>query len=443
VIYMCDTLVVLSNASKEGSVIFAKNSDREPNEAQVLEYYPRMRRDEGTVKCTYVEVPQVKETYAVLISRPFWMWGAEMGVNEYGVAMGNEAVFTKEPYVEKGLTGMDMLRLALERSKTAREALDIIVKLLEEYGQGGNCGYTKKLFYHNSFVIADPEEAWVLETAGKYWVAQRVRDVRSISNVLTIEKDWDMAHPELIDHAVEKGWCKDDEDFGFAKCYTSWFYTYFSKGRERQRHTQRMLEERKGEIDLGYVKNIMRSHYTDPDYYPPKGSMRDICMHAGGLARPCQTVASYIGQLYPDFQIHWFTATSSPCISLYKPVFIKLGLPDLGPKPEGVYNSKVLWWVHEKLHRKILTSYRRYAPKIRSEIREIEKRLEERAHALRRGYLEGRASESQLLELTKEAFQAARSIDEKWLAHVETGSTWNVPFRIYWSKVNRQAGLKP
>lgn len=109
---MCDTLVVLGNASKDGAAIFAKNSDREPNEAQVLEFYPRMEHDEDTVKCTYIEVPQVKETYAILISRPFWMWGAETGVNEHGVAIGNEAVFTKEPYAKEGLTGMDMLRLA-------------------------------------------------------------------------------------------------------------------------------------------------------------------------------------------------------------------------------------------------------------------------------------------------------------------------------------------
>ncbi|RLE70917.1 MAG: peptidase U34 [Thermoprotei archaeon] len=439
---MCDTLVVLGNASKDGAVIFAKNSDREPNEAQVLEFYPRMEHDEDTVKCTYIEVPQVKETYTILISRPFWMWGAEIGVNEYGVAIGNEAVFTKEPYAKKGLTGMDMLRLALERSKTAREALDIILKLLEKYGQGGNCGYTGKLYYHNSFIIADPKEAWVLETAGEYWAAQKVRNVRSISNALSIEKEWDMAHPRLVEHAVEKGWCKDDEDFSFAKCYTSWLYTYISKGRERQRYTQKMLEEKIGKIDLEYVKEIMRSHHTDPDYYPPKGSMRDICMHAGGLTRPSQTAASYIGQLYPDFQIHWFTATSSPCISLYKPVFIVSGLPDLGPKPTGEYNPKVFWWIHEKLHRKILVTYRRYAPKIRSEIEDVERKLEKRVQDLRGSYLEGRIGKADLLKITEEAFQEARKIDEKWLARVETRVTWNIPFRMYWSKVNKQAKLK-
>ena len=118
---MCDTIVALRNSTADGSVLFAKNSDRDPNEAHEVILIQRQKHSAGSsVKCTYIEIPQVEETYKVLLCKPFWIWGAEMGSNEFGVTIGNEAVFTRIPYGKTpGLIGMDFLRLALERAKTA------------------------------------------------------------------------------------------------------------------------------------------------------------------------------------------------------------------------------------------------------------------------------------------------------------------------------------
>jgi len=186
---MCDTFVALGNATYDGSVIFGKNSDREPNEAQELVLIPHtMHEKKGHVNCTYINIPQVPETNAVLLSKPFWIWGAEMGANEHGVVIGNEAVFTKVPYQkEPGLIGMDFIRLALERATSAD-------------------GFSHKMYYHNGFLIADRHEAWVLETAGKHWAAEKVQEIRSISNVISIRSHWDRASDELVSFAVSKGW---------------------------------------------------------------------------------------------------------------------------------------------------------------------------------------------------------------------------------------------
>ncbi len=148
---MCDTVVALGGVTADGVTLFGKNSDREPNEAHQLLRVPADEHPAGsTVKCTYLEIPQVEHTYEVLLAKPFWIWGAEMGANEHGVTIGNEAVFTRVPSDQKpGLIGMDFLRLALERSKTAREALTVTTQLLDQYGQGGNCGFQHQLYYHN------------------------------------------------------------------------------------------------------------------------------------------------------------------------------------------------------------------------------------------------------------------------------------------------------
>ena len=205
---MCDTVVATAEATADGVTIFGKNSDREPNEAHHLLLVPAADHPSGSrVQCTYIEVPQVEHTYAVLLAKPFWLWGGEMGANEHGVVIGNEAVFSKVPAGKKeALLGMDLIRLALERAATAREAVDVIASLLTEYGQGGVGGFRHKDSYHNSFIIADPHDAWVLETVGCHWVAKQVRGVYTISNGLTIGNEWDLASPGLVEYAVQRGW---------------------------------------------------------------------------------------------------------------------------------------------------------------------------------------------------------------------------------------------
>ena len=108
---MCDTLAIVEN----GRVLFGKNSDRDPNEAQLLEWHPRRAMPRAAlVQCTYLEIPRrARQTRYCSAGR--FGCGAEIGANEHGVVIGNEAVFTREPYAKIGLTGMDLLRLASTR----------------------------------------------------------------------------------------------------------------------------------------------------------------------------------------------------------------------------------------------------------------------------------------------------------------------------------------
>ena len=343
---MCDTIVVV----EPDRVLFAKNSDRDPNEAQLLDWQPRHRHPEGDrVRATWISIDQVSETAAVLLSRPFWMWGAEMGANEHGVVIGNEAVFTGEPYGPPGLTGMDLVRLGLERAGTATAAVEVITTLLERHCQGGGCGHEKREFtYHNSFIVADPHEAWVLETAGRHWATEHVTSgARSISNGLTIA--------------------------GFAERYSDHLHTHFSRCALRRSLTESAAGRATGPGDL---MGALREHGTGgwaPRYSPVTGAMSAPCMHAGGLVASSQTTASWVAELGPAGCSHWVTATAAPCTGLFKPVSVGEPL-DLGPEPVDRFDDRCLWWRHEVLHRRALEDPEALVPLFASERDEVEAR---------------------------------------------------------------------
>jgi hypothetical protein len=210
---MCDCLCALAPATAAGRTLFAKNSDRPPGEAQRLERFPP-RRDEpdGAVQATHVEVsPFDGDTTGFIGSRPQWAWGVEHGVNDAGVAIGNETIYTTlDPRgTPPGLIGIDLVRLGLERSTTAAEATEEVVALLERYGQGGSGHRDGDRPYWSSFLVADPAHAFVLETSGTTWAVERVEHTRAISNRTTIAAfDAEHRHPRqpverLVDPRLE------------------------------------------------------------------------------------------------------------------------------------------------------------------------------------------------------------------------------------------------
>ena len=438
---MCDTFLALSSVTADGSIVFGKNSDREPNEAQALEYHPaQVFADPVKVQCTYRAIPQVRETYATLLGRPFWMWGAEMGANEKGVVIGNEAVWTRMPLLKKdGLTGMDLIRLALERSANASQALETIVQLLADFGQGGICGYEdKRMAYHNSFIIADSGGGWVLETAGHLWAAARIKEFYSISNGLTIGEAYDECHPQLIETARKKRWLKKGKTFHFARCYSDWFYTTFSASRRRWNRSLELLNNSRGSLDVASGIRILRDHRT-PDYRPDSHFLGNrICAHAAGkLARHAtQTTGSLLAHLKPDRKTYFVTGTAAPCTAIFKPVwFGEHILPSLGPTPTGTYNPDSLWWMHEKLHRSVLLDYADRLGSYRRERDELEKLWINRVKAV---------ANDERWELAQDACLQARRKTGEWIENVQSRpvrrqNKWT--YRQYWQRQNDRAGI--
>jgi secernin len=394
---MCDTLAIV----EANRVLFGKNSDRDPNEAQLLDWQPRRQHAPGArVRCTYLEIPQAPTTHAVLLSRPFWMWGAEMGANEHGVVIGNEAVFTRQPYAKIGLTGMDLVRLALERSDTAERAVATIVALIGEHGQGGGCGLENRRFtYHNSYIIADPRTAFVLETAGRLHAIEEIKGARSISNGLTIP--------------------------GFARAHSDTIKTRVSACRARRQRTQ----ERAGRAEsVADIIDILRDHgaeHTEPVYSWLNGAMSAPCMHAGGVTAASQTTGSWVCELSPAGQAHWVTGTAAPCLGLFKPVGID-GPVELGPAASDLADSESLWWRHEQLHRRVMRDPAVLRPLFIGERDEVESAWR------------GKPPES------RQAFAENDGLLSRWTEMVRKHPVQDIRplfVRRYWAKRNRWAGL--
>ncbi|XP_041958703.1 secernin-2 [Alosa sapidissima] len=316
----CDCFVSLPPGSQDDHVIFGKNSDRPRDEVQEVVYYPAASHPPGaSVECTYISIPQVERTHAVVLSRPAWLWGAEMGANEHGVCIGNEAVWTKEPVGDgEALLGMDLVRLGLERGCSARAALDVITGLLEQHGQGGPCREEPEPFsYHNTFLLVDRSEAWVLETGGKLWAAQQVTaGVKNISNQLTIDTEISLEHPDLRSVAQAQGWWDGQEPFSFNATFSPDNPpARMELAKQRYRGGTELLRQHDGSVTAEVMMTILRDK--------PSG----ICMDSGGFC----TTGSMVSILprdpaYPC--VHFLTATPDPSRSVFKPfIFSELMIP--------------------------------------------------------------------------------------------------------------------
>ena len=419
---MCDTLVALPQFTADGALWFAKNSDREPGEAQIVEHLPAQHHTRATLRCTYVEIPQTARTNEAVISRPFWMWGAEMGANEHGVAIGNEAVFTRLPYAKVGLTGMDLLRLALERAATAREAFDTITRLFAEHGQGGGCGYRNQKFrYHNSYIIADPTEAWVLETAGPHWAGERVSGLRTISNALTIGKKFDLLSADAYTFAKAQGRCRSADDFDFARCYGDPFYGRMSGGAVRAACTLGLLKGKGNRLTRDDFFAALSDH---AGLQPASGwRMKMPCAHSSWwpTRQAGQTTGSMVSRLSLKDSLHWLTGTSSPCLSVYKPVRLGGGIIDCGPQAGAGFDGESLFWRHELLHRTVLGDYARRKAVFEEDRRALQERIvtasDSSATNLRQCWAEHRQVipewTQQVIRETKQT-RAARPFDRYW-----------------------------
>jgi dipeptidase len=222
--FSCTNFIITKGASADGSTMMVYTNDGE------WLYHLKMlsaasHKKGQTIKFkipgtdSFLEIPQASETYKRL--------GFHM--NEHQVAIGETTFTGREELWNKKLPlkYWHLMSLALDRSKTAREAIEVITSLVETYGYGSE---------GESFSIVDPNEAWILEMIGTgdekpgaHWVAMKIPDgaVSAHANKARIgtfpldDPENCLYSKDVVEFAVKNGFYdpKSGEAFKFNQAY--------------------------------------------------------------------------------------------------------------------------------------------------------------------------------------------------------------------------------
>lgn len=213
----CTTFLASGKALKDGKgTMIMKNRDIGATSlCEVAIQEAATHPNNAIYEAAYIDLPQVSKTYKFIGSRTAGRWGYAMGINEYQVTVADNDAPSRDTLAFKsGLHDNDVIRLILERAKTAREGVEIAAKLSEKYGiaWGGIM-----------FEIGDPNELWVIEVTGYRWAAKRYDNtVSARSNQYQIEDDYDLSSSDLVSYAVKQGWAKEGtKKINFKKTYGS------------------------------------------------------------------------------------------------------------------------------------------------------------------------------------------------------------------------------
>jgi secernin len=447
--WSCDTFAVQAQHSAMGGTLLAKNSDRPARESQPLRYLGARHGGEK-LRLAYVEIDDAAETIPHLGSSPYWCWGHELGLNAHGVAIGNEAIFTRDladnalryrggEHVETGILGMELLRLGLERGDSAHAAVEVMTSLVERYGQWGSGmrGEDRAAAaYDNSYLVADPSEIWVLETTGRRWAAKRVEEPTwSLSNEPTLREDWTECAADLPSIAASKGWSSSEQRFDFAAAVTdpkvALQVSHIRLQRSRTLLAQYLAQDR---IGFEQARRVLSDHYEDtflqgPKFNPARPDFLTLCMHESPAGFTWGNTAASTIMVLPDAgtPVMWWAPTT-PCTSIYIPLTVQAGVPEFlsqvgtargaGPNPEEAeqdgYADDSYWWRFQRLLETVNgdplgNAYADRQPVVRAVLDELQAEFVTEAEAL----LSRHASGTEWANLTKSCVQRATvTVDE-------------------------------
>ncbi len=418
----CTSLIAGKGATADGSVMitYAADSHNLFGElySQPAATHPKgaMRRVIDWDSQKYLgEIPEAEQTYATIGN-----------MNEHGLAIAESTWGGREELEGSGLIDYgSLIYITLQRARTAREAIMVMTDLVDRYGYASS---------GESFSIADPNEAWIMELIGKgkdnpgaVWVAMRVPDdcIAGHANHSRIHKfplknkKECIYSPDVIDFARSKGYFDGkDEDFSFSRAYAVYdfgalrgcdarVWSYYNAHADGMDRYLPWIYEASGEVMPLWVKpnhkltaddmkNMMRDHYEGTPFdmtkdvgagpYAVPYRWRPMTFkvddaeytHERAIATQ-QTGFSFVACLrdnVPDYLkgLLWFgTDDANTCV--YLPIFcsVKRVPASLGHGDTNTLDWSSNFWVNNYVANQ---AYNRYSQMI-PDIRRVQKELED------------------------------------------------------------------
>jgi dipeptidase len=392
--FRCTSVIVGKNATVDGSVLLGHNEDwgtyLKPLSWNLREkHQPReaFKLRDGQA------IPQVEETYAFI-----WPAAECNGINEHQVAIVDDTGSCRKELFqnERGIDLEEFVTLALQRSRSAREAVQLMGGLIEKYGYRSYNGQDGDIFS-----IADAKEGWWMEvTIGGIWVAQRVPDDAfvvlanrfRIGEVDLKDSARFLASSNLVEYAKQRRWYDPAQGpFDFYRAYGTpevarsaynarreWRGNWLLAGRTFEEKDNPLIVVTERKVSPQDLMALFRDHYEGTEYdltdryekgSPHHTSERTICR----LATDASTVAQLRNWLPPEIGGVIWLSVGTPCSSVYIPFY--LGVLEF-PKPFAflteAYSRDNAYWVFNSLENLVDRYYNEKGKFRESEIKAID-----------------------------------------------------------------------
>ena len=423
----CTSLIAAKGATADGSVMVTYAADSH-NLYGELYNQPAADHPAGTMRKIVEwdtgkplgEIPEVPHTYATIGN-----------MNEHGLAIAESTWGGREELAGTGIIDYgSLIYVTLQRAKTAREAIKVMTNLVKDYGYASS---------GESFSIADPDEAWVMELIGKgkadkgaVWVARRVPDghISGHANHPRIHKfplkdktGETIYSPDVIKFARSQGYFNGkDEDFDFSKAYgvtdfgalrgcDARVWAYFNKFSKGMDAYLPWIDRAEGEpmplwvkpdslLTASDMKWMMRDHFEGTPYdmtndigagpYKVPYRWRPMTFtvdsveytHERAIATQ-QTGFSFVAQLRGDLPAYlrgllWF-GTDDANTSVYLPVFcsVKKAPAQLAHGDINTLDWNSSFWVNNYVANQAYNRYSLMIPDILRVQSKLERDIEE------------------------------------------------------------------